>query len=212
VLPHFVYKMLDLPWVYRLAGCIFSPGALKNLEGRFAATFRASTGLVLDVGCGPRPHTPANGARMIGLDLSSRYVASYRTAPSSDGTVRRGRLGVVGSADRLPFAGGCFDEVRTVALFHHLSDEQVRHTVAEMLRTLKPGGRIVVFDGVRPVSAWRKPLATAISALDRGRWFRTAPQLLALLQDATGAPWQSTHFSYAAYGNEGIIAIGVKTP
>ncbi len=45
-------------------------------------------------------------------------------------------------AERLPFPAGCFDRILMVDAFHHVCDQQL--TVAELMRVLAPGGRLVV--------------------------------------------------------------------
>ena len=45
-------------------------------------------------------------------------------------------------AERLPFPAGTFDRVLMVDAFHHVCDQQ--QTVAELMRVLAPGGRLVV--------------------------------------------------------------------
>jgi demethylmenaquinone methyltransferase/2-methoxy-6-polyprenyl-1,4-benzoquinol methylase len=45
-------------------------------------------------------------------------------------------------AERLPFPSGSFDRVLMVDAFHHVCDQP--QTVAELMRVLAPGGRLVV--------------------------------------------------------------------
>jgi demethylmenaquinone methyltransferase/2-methoxy-6-polyprenyl-1,4-benzoquinol methylase len=45
-------------------------------------------------------------------------------------------------AERLPFATGSFDRILMVDAFHHVCDQE--QTVAELMRVLVPGGRLVV--------------------------------------------------------------------
>jgi ubiquinone/menaquinone biosynthesis C-methylase UbiE len=101
---------------------------------------------VLDVGCGTgaflaslahaSPH-----ARLTGVDLSwdMLQVARHRLGSETDLSQTR--------AEALPFATASFDVVVSTSAFHF-----IRHPVAalaEMLRVLKPSGRIVVTDWCR---------------------------------------------------------------
>jgi len=98
-----------------------------NLEGM----------LVLDVGCGTGAialHAQDRGARVIGSDISHAQLSQAK---------RKGLdCMAVGDALNLPFPDALFDIV--------LSSEVIEHTVdphqafAEMARTLKPGGRLVL--------------------------------------------------------------------
>ena len=45
-------------------------------------------------------------------------------------------------AERLPFPDAAFDRILMVDAFHHVCDQ--RQTVAELIRVLEPGGRLVV--------------------------------------------------------------------
>jgi SAM-dependent methyltransferase len=100
-------------------------------------------GTALDVGCG----TGALAARLAD--------AGYEIAgvDPSEGMleVLRGRCPAVqavnASGTALPFADDSFDLVLTVAVMHHIADpDDVRQTLAEMVRVAKPGGRILVWD------------------------------------------------------------------
>jgi ubiquinone/menaquinone biosynthesis C-methylase UbiE len=91
----------------------------------------------LDVGAGPGVLSGALAplvAEATALDPSEALLAH---AP--DGVTR-----VVGTAERLPFADGSFDLVTIVNSLHHVDD--MRATLAEMVRVLSPGGRIGVQD------------------------------------------------------------------
>lgn len=56
----------------------------------------------------------------------------------------------------LGFADGSYDRVVLFFLMHEMPEEVRRRTLAEALRVLKPGGRVVIVDYHRP--AWWHPL------------------------------------------------------
>jgi len=103
---------------------------------------------VLELGCGAAQWScalAADGARVVGFDLSDRQLAHARE--------RRGRLGVAfplvqGSAERLPFAGASFE----VVFCDHgaTSFTDPRATLPEVARVLVPGGDFV-FNITSPV-------------------------------------------------------------
>ena len=64
------------------------------------------------------------------------------------------------------------------------------------------GGWTVIFDAVRPHSAWRRPLAALLRAADRGGWMRSQAALEALLRPF--GEWQRERMTYAWTGLEGL--------
>ena len=83
--------------------------------------------------------------RLFGLDLSPYYLQ-----------VARGVLadvpGVCLAAENgesLPFAGGRFDIVTSVYLFHELPQDARRQVIAEAYRVLRPGGMLVIEDSIQ---------------------------------------------------------------
>ena len=92
---------------------------------------------VLDVGCGLgmyvqrfRERTPL--AYGIEIDLE-RAVTAGRTLPNI----------AVATAERLPFPDGCFDVILLNEVIEHVTDD--RQTLVEVVRVLRPGGRLVIF-------------------------------------------------------------------
>ncbi len=97
----------------------------------------------LDVGCGTgalAERLAHAGYEMVGIDPSDGMLELLRTrAPAIEA--------VTGSGMSLPFADDSFDLVLTVAVMHHIADpDDVRETLAEMVRVAKPSGRIVIWD------------------------------------------------------------------
>jgi SAM-dependent methyltransferase len=97
----------------------------------------------LDVGCGTGAlarRLAEAGYEMSGVDPSSGMLDVLRAqAP--------GMRAVQGSGTALPFEDDSFDLVTTVAVMHHIADpDDVRQTLAEMVRVTRPGGRILVWD------------------------------------------------------------------
>ncbi len=128
--------------------------ALEPLAGR----------RVLDLGCGKgrfAAHLEADGAEVIGLDLSAAMLAA---AP---------RLARVrGSARRLPFAPATFDAVVAVEVFEHLAD--VVGVLGEVRRVLRPGGVVAIVDknagSLNALRPWLPGLAVKWIDQERGLW------------------------------------------
>lgn len=100
-------------------------------------------GAGLDVGCGTgvlAERLARRGFAMTGIDPSEGMLEIMR---------RRTDLvtGVQGSGTALPFGTDSFDLVLSVAVMHHIADPlAVRATLAEMVRVVKPGGAVLIWD------------------------------------------------------------------
>lgn len=113
-------------------------------------------GSALDVGCG----TGALAARladlgyeMVGVDPSEGML---RVLAERKSRVR----GVRGSGTSLEFPDDSFDLVLSVAVMHHIAaPDDVRRTLAEMVRVTKPGGRVLVWDHNPRNPYWRLLMA-----------------------------------------------------
>lgn len=130
----------------------------------------------------------------VGLDLSHSYTKKYLAA---------GGMCVTASASEIPFAPETFDLVLSVALLHHLPEEVARETVAEMVRVVRPGGLVVIFDPVRPASAILRPLAYALCRLDRGEFIRRQDELCSRILPPL--EWDVQRFTHSYVGTEGLI-------
>jgi SAM-dependent methyltransferase len=97
----------------------------------------------LDVGCGTgvlAERLARAGFQMVGVDPSKGMleILEERTP-----LVRP----VHASGTGLPFDDSSFELVITVAVMHHIAEpDDVRQTLAEMVRVVKPSGRVVVWD------------------------------------------------------------------
>lgn len=103
-------------------------------HGRLAAGVRA-----LELGCGTGvflERVAASGARLRGLDLSQELLARARARLAGRANVRLD----CGNAEQMPYADASFDVVYGSSVLHHLHLEAA---LAEALRVLRPGGRVV---------------------------------------------------------------------
>lgn len=116
----------------------------------------ATTGTVLDLGCGTGTAgmgVKAAGATVIGADLSMPCLKAAR--PRLDGVVRV-------DAARLPFRDACFDGIVSRGALHHMADPDT--VLEEAHRVLKPGSRAVFMDPRE--YAWLEPIKHALRASD----------------------------------------------
>ena len=159
---------------YDLLNLLMSLG----MDGRWrrvaAAAARSRGASVLDLGTGTGDLAlelhRQDAARVVGADFAPEMLAAAtrKAQAASDGIVW-----VLTDALHLPFADGTFDCLTNAFLLRNLAD--LPAGLAEMVRVLRPGGRLVCLDMTQPPSgpfgaAYRvyfnhllPPLAGAIS-------------------------------------------------
>jgi SAM-dependent methyltransferase len=97
----------------------------------------------LDVGCGTgvlASRLAAAGWTMTGVDPSAGMLEVLRERSPE---VRA----EVASGTQLPFEDSSFDLVLSVAVMHHVADPgDVRRVLSEMVRVVRPGGRVLHWD------------------------------------------------------------------
>jgi ubiquinone/menaquinone biosynthesis C-methylase UbiE len=113
---------------------------------------------VLDVGCGTGTLAimvlqaqPA--ARAAGLDADPRMLDVARRKAASLGLSIQFDTGL---ADNLPYPDASFDRVLSSLMIHHLKTPGKQRTAAEILRVLKPGGRLHIVDFGKPRTLYGK--------------------------------------------------------
>jgi len=103
---------------------------------------------VLDVGCG-------TGTLLVAIGRTHPEVEAVGLDPDPKALARAGRklrrAGLTAaltqaSASALPFAAGSFDCVLSSFMFHHLDAAAQQRMLSEVLRVLKPGGRLELMD------------------------------------------------------------------
>jgi len=103
---------------------------------------------VLDVGCGTGTLAcmavlREPGLEMHGLDGDPDILArARRKAAQHEVSIQLAH----GMSFKLPYPDAHFDRVLSSLFFHHLSLDGKRQTLSEILRVLKPGGRLHVSD------------------------------------------------------------------
>ena len=206
---------------YDLVNTVLSAGTDGGWRRRAArATGLKAGGSALDVACGSGKLTAelarvaGSGGRVVGLDFSPEMLA----------VARRDHAGIEfleGDALSLPFSDGFFDASTIAFGLRNLADP-VRG-LREMRRVVKPGGRSVVLEFVKPPagmigSAYRLYLRTVLPAVggalsgeprayrylsDTVDSYRTPSELLEM---AHAAGWSKPDFIALSGGTVGIVA------
>jgi demethylmenaquinone methyltransferase/2-methoxy-6-polyprenyl-1,4-benzoquinol methylase len=208
---------------YDLLNTVLSAGSDGSWRRRTAAASGlAVEGAALDVACGSGKLTAAlrrraPGGLVVGMDFSAGMLAEARRRTEGPSYVR-------GDALRLPFSEATFDAVSIAFGLRNLADPELG--LREMLRVLRPGGRGLVLEFVRPRPGplgqlYRRYLLHVlprIGGLLSGQpqayrylsstvdSYRTPEQLLDL---ARQAGWQQANIELLTFGTVGLLS-GIK--
>jgi ubiquinone/menaquinone biosynthesis C-methylase UbiE len=108
---------------------------------------------VLDVGCGTGNLTVTaqsvvgpNG-KAYGIDAAPEMIETAKKKAAKAGSKVVFEVGLI---EKLAFPDATFDEVISRLVIHHLPDDLKMKGFAEMLRVLKPGGRLLIADFMQP--------------------------------------------------------------
>ena len=135
---------------YEVAGWLMSFGQLPAIRRKSLAVAGLQPGeRVLDVGCGPGSLTaPAarkvgNDGKAAGIDASPEMIDVATRKAKNQGLEIDFRVAPI---ETLPFGDGEFDVVLSSLMLHHLPDDVKAQGLGEIIRVLRPGGRLVAID------------------------------------------------------------------
>ena len=145
---------------------------------------------VLDVGCGPGFYSRelldqvGPEGSVTGIDQSPQMLAVARRRSEGFGNVRFQE----GDATALPVDGGGFDRALSVQVLEYVSD--VGAALAEMHRSLRPGGRVVIWDVDWATVSWHSAdpgrMARVLQVWDEHLAHPSLPRTLAATLRAAG--------------------------
>ena len=172
-----LYSALSLPAVYRLFISLVGGDAARRVFVR--DYLRPAPGnRILDIGCGAGDLLPfLPKGEYVGFDASAEYVEAARARFGGAGTFLCQRV-----EEEAGLPPSSFDLAVAFGVLHHLDDREARRLFEGARALLKPGGRLVTYDGCWVEGQSR--LARWIIARDRGMSVRT-PAALATLAAAS---------------------------
>jgi 2-polyprenyl-3-methyl-5-hydroxy-6-metoxy-1,4-benzoquinol methylase len=158
-------NILEGPVMYKLSQTLLGK---RNCRVRYyEKNIRAKSGdRILDIGCGPGlalDYLPS--VEYVGFDLNSHYI-KYAQAKYPNST--KFYCEVVGP--NIQLEPNHFDIVMANGVLHHLSDEDAIHLMKLAFDALKPGGRLVTFDGCFEEN--QNKIAKYLLSQDRGEFVR----------------------------------------
>jgi len=120
---------------------------------------------VLDVGCGTGEvtllaKTRAKDGKVYGIDPAPEMIAVARKKATRKKLEIDFRVGVIES---LPFPDASIDVVTSSLMMHHLPEDLKVRGLAEIYRVLKPGGRLLIADFLRPTGSFLNHLFIAFT-------------------------------------------------
>jgi SAM-dependent methyltransferase len=131
---------------------------------------------ILEVGCGPG--TLAGyflQSEYVGFDMNSKYIATARKRfPRAHFICER-----VNSFSLAKH--GIFDAVLAIGIVHHLDDPEASQLFQIAYDALKPGGKLITFDGVWTQD--QSAVARWLLARDRGMFVRTKMEYLRIASE-----------------------------
>ena len=142
---------------------------------------------VLDVGCGTGEVTllakiRAKQGSVYGMDPALEMITVARRKAARKKLDIDFRVGVI---EALPFPDASLDVVTSSLMMHHLPENLKVRGLAEIYRVLKPGGRLLIADFLRPTGSFLNHIYIAFT---RHHGLRSGVEDLQALLEKTGFP------------------------
>lgn len=157
-------SILSIPAAYNLWWTVVGgPNWAKVLVSQYVQP--APGARILEIGCGPGTiagYLP--DTRYVGFDISPKYIEmAKKRFPQAEFVCER--------VSQFSLKGqNSFDVVLAIGIVHHLDDEEARQLFQIANDALKPGGKLITFDGV--LTNDQSAAARWLLSRDRGKFVR----------------------------------------
>lgn len=147
-------KMLEqTPAKYDRGMRILTLGRIDRIKHDIASTWIEPGHVVLEIGCGTGSLAALmteRGAHVTGIDISEPMLDVAR------GLAPKAEFLHMTATEIDQLEPGRFDRIVTTLAFSELSDAELEYVLRASLGLLKPGGKLVVADEVRPAAWWQR--------------------------------------------------------
>lgn len=170
--PHTEGRLIRWGSSYDMLVNILTLGQARRLRMKTVDLAQLETGdSVLDVGCGtgavtlPVKQRVGETGQAAGIDPSPEMIEVAQRKARHAGLEIDFRVGVIES---LPYPDETFDAVTSSLMMHHLPENLQVAGLAEVMRVLKPGGRLLIADMMRPSTSTLERDSTFLTHYHRG--------------------------------------------
>jgi ubiquinone/menaquinone biosynthesis C-methylase UbiE len=141
------------PQRYELGIGLLTFGRLQKAYDRLASHIERGQ-QVLDLGCGTGALTlraARRGAKVKGIDINAQMLEIAAQRVREAGLAGEVDLAEMGVAELDREQARCYDAVISGLCFSELSEDELRYTLKQVARILRPGGLLLVADEIRPL-------------------------------------------------------------
>lgn len=145
---------------------VASRGRVRAAKETVAAAVSAGE-RVLEIGCGTGELGAmlcARGATVEGFDVSAAMIEVARERIATEGLGQQLSVRQMGVDGMEALAAASYDAVVATLVLSELSDDERRYALRNAARVLRPGGRMVIADEVRPRTSARRALHSVLRA------------------------------------------------